>query len=238
MTDLHLRFFRKSYSLHVTSYYPSSIWYTTLRYVRALKNWFQDTKSVIIIIISFLIGLGVGLAILQSIQAKLESLGIVALAWIGSLIGIFGMFKSFFKDKREEKKTPKLAFGEPYRRQDNSYFIDVALKSGQGHAQRCVGYVTVEYSDIDNSATVWEHSARREYDIGTHMGLRLFQVENNSILFPAALAHETSGFVENHRPLDIYRTKKIKIEISFVNGPKPEPYTDKISNIVDNSPLR
>jgi hypothetical protein len=209
-----------------------------LRYVRAFKNSFQDTKSAIIIIISFLIGLGIGLAILQSIQATLESLGIAALAWIGSFIGIFGMFNSFFRDKREEKKTPKLAFRETYKRQDNSYFIDVALKGGQGHAQRCVGHITVEYSDIDNSATVWEHSARREYDIGTHMGLRLFQVENNSILFPAALGHETSGFVENRRPLDIYRTKKIKIEVSFVNGPKPEPYIDRLSNIIDNALLR
>jgi hypothetical protein len=207
-------------------------------YIKTFKNWFQDTKSVIIIVISFVIGLGIGLAILQSIQATLESLGIAVLAWIGSLIGVLGMFNSFFKDRREEKKTPKLAFGEPYRRQDNSYFIDVALKSGQGHAQRCVGYVTVEYSDIDNSATVWEHSARIEYDIGTHMGLRLFKVENNSVLFPAALGHETSGFVENHRPLDVYRNKKIKIEVSFVNGPKPEPYVDRISNIVDNAPLR
>ncbi len=136
-------------------------------------------------IVSFLIGLGIGLVILQSIQTTLESLGIAALAWIGSLIGIFGMFNSYFKDRREENKTPRLAFREPYRRQDNSYFIDVALKSGQGHAQRCVGQITVEYSDIDNSATVWEHSACREYDIGTHMGLRLFKVNNDSVLFPA-----------------------------------------------------
>jgi hypothetical protein len=75
------------------------------------------------------IGLGIGLAVLQSIQATLESLGIAVLAWIGSLIGVFGMFNSYFKDRREEKKTPKLALGEPYRRQDNSYFVDVALKS-------------------------------------------------------------------------------------------------------------
>jgi hypothetical protein len=81
------------------------------------------------------------------------------------------------------------------------------LKSGQGHAQRCVGQITVEYSDIDNSATVWEHSARREYDIGTHMGLRLFKVNNDSVLFPAALEYETSGFVENRRPLDVEKLR-------------------------------
>ena len=203
-----------------------------------IKNWLQDTKTVITIVISFVVGLGIGLAILQSIQASLESLGIVAATWIGSLIGVFGMFNAYFKDKREEKKTPKVAFGEPYKRNDSSYFVDVRLIGGQGHAQRCVGYITVEFSDIDNSSTVWEHSALREYDIGTHMGLRLFRVKDNSILFPAALGHETSGFVEKPRSLDVYRNKTITIEASFVNGQKPEPYVEKISTIIDNAQLK
>jgi hypothetical protein len=102
----------------------------------------------------------------------------------------------------------------------------------------CVGYVTVEYSDIENSEIVREYGTRREYDIGTCMGLRLFKVNNNSVSFPAALGHATSGFVENQKPLDAYRNKKIKIEVCVVNGPKPDSYVDRISSIVDNAPLR
>jgi hypothetical protein len=163
------------------------------------------------------------------------------ITWIGAIVGLAGMFRIYFKEKSEEKKTPKLAFGEAYKRDDNSYFIDVGLISGHGRAQRCVGYITVEYSDIDNSSTVWEHSALREYDIGSHMGLRLFkggEEENNFILFPAALGHMISGFAENPRLLDVFRNKQIKIEVNFINGPKPEPYIDRLSNIVDNAPLR
>jgi hypothetical protein len=212
---------------------------TAIRHLLStIKSWLQDTKTVIIIIISFVVGLGIGLAILQSIQASLESLGIVVATWIGSLIGVFGMFNAYFKDKREEKKTPKLAIGEPYRRNDGSYFVDVRLVGGQGHAQRSVGHITVEFSDIDNSATVWEHSALREYNIGTHMGLRLFKMEDNSILFPSALGQQISGFIENRRPLDVFRNKRITIDVSFVNGDRPEPYIERISNIIDSAQLR
>lgn len=168
----------------------------------------------------------------------MESWGIAIIAWIGTIVGIVGMFRAYFREKSEEKKTPKLAFGEPYKRNDNSYFIDVRLIGGQGHAHRCVGFLTVEFSDVDNSATVWELSALREYDIGTHMGLRIFRADGDSILFPAAYAHMVSGYVENSRSLDVYRNKKITIEISFVNGQKPEPYIDSISNILNNAQLR
>jgi hypothetical protein len=77
-----------------------------------------------------------------------------------------------------------------------------------------------------------------EKDISSHMGLRLFKVENNFILFPAALGHMILGFAENPRLLDVFRNKQIKIEVNFINGPKPEPYIDRLSNIVDNAPLR
>jgi hypothetical protein len=29
------------------------------------------------------------------------------------------MFRAYFKEKSDEKKPPKLAFGEPYKRNDN-----------------------------------------------------------------------------------------------------------------------
>lgn len=55
---------------------------------------------------------------------------------------------------------------------------------------------------------------------------------------PAALGHETHGIVGNRRPLDVFRNKLITVELSFLNGPKPEPYVEKISHIIDNAPLR
>lgn len=208
-----------------------------MRYTRTIKKWLQDRISLIIIFISLGIGFGAGLATYQTIEHQLVSTGAI-ITWIGAFVGIAGMFRVYFKEKQEEKKTPILAMGKPYRRDDGSYFLDVKFVGGQGHAQRCVGHITVEFSDIDNSATVWEHSALREYDIGTHMGLRLFKVEDNSISFPAALGHMISGFAENRRPLDVFRNKQMTIEVSFLNGPKPEPYVEKISHIVDNAPLR
>jgi hypothetical protein len=199
-----------------------------------IKRWFQDRISLIVILISLGIGFGIGLATYEIVKQSLVNIG-ATITLIGAFVGITGMFRIYFKDKREEKKTPLLAMGEPYRRDDGSYFVDVRMVGGQGYAQRCVGHITVEFSDIDNSATVWEHSALREYNIGTHMGLRLFKVEDNSILFPAALGHMISGFVENRRPLDVFRNKQIMVEVSFLNGQKPEPYTNTISNIISRA---
>jgi hypothetical protein len=208
-----------------------------VRYTKTIRRWLQDKISIVIIFISIGIGFGIGLTTYESIKQSAINAGAI-ITWIGAIVGFVGMFNAYFKDKREEKKTPKLAFGELYKRDDNSYFIDVILKSGQGRAQFSTGFITVKYSNIDNSATVWEHSALREYNIGSHMGLRIFRVKDNSILFPAALGHMNSGFVENSRPLDVFRDKQIKIEVNFTNGLRPEPFVEKISKIVDDAPSR
>jgi uncharacterized membrane protein YuzA (DUF378 family) len=205
-----------------------------VRYIRTIKKWLQDNTSLIVILISLGIGFGIGLATYDVARQSFVNIGAM-ISVISALVGIGGMFRLYFKDKREEKKTPVLVLGEPYRRDDGSYFLNVRKARGQGAAQRCVGFITVEFSSIENSATVWEHSALREYNIGTHMGLRLFKIEENSILFPAALGHEISGYVENRRPLDMFQHKRIMVEVSFFNGDNPDPYTDTISKIINKA---
>jgi hypothetical protein len=140
--------------------------------------------------------------------------------------------------KTKEKRKKRQNLRSANFTNETIIHILLILKSGQGRAQFSTGFITVKYSNIDNSATVWEHSALREYNIGSHMGLRIFRVKDNSILFPAALGHMNSGFVENSRPLDVFRDKQIKIEVNFTNGLRPEPFVEKISKIVDDAPSR
>jgi hypothetical protein len=112
------------------------------------------------------------------------------------------------------------------------------LSGGQGQAQGALGFITAMGADIYNSACVWDHSAMREYNIGHHMGLRLFRVDQDTILFPAALGHVVSGFVENPRPLAEYKKFQIKVDVNFTNGTTPAPFIGRISNIIDNAELR
>lgn len=114
-----------------------------MRYIKTIKDWLQDRVSLIVIVISVGIGIGIGMAIYETVEQPLVNTGAIV-TWIGAIVGLAIMFRVYFKERSDEKKTPKLAFGEVYKRDDNTYFIDVGLISGQGRAQRCAGYITVE----------------------------------------------------------------------------------------------
>ena len=119
-----------------------------------------------IILISLAIGYRIGMALSQTITQPLTNIGVTVIAWIGSLVGITGLFRAYFKEKNEEKRRPRLAFGEYYRRSDNSYFVNISIEGRTRTAEQSVGFITVEGAEIDNSASVWDHSAMREYNIG------------------------------------------------------------------------
>jgi nicotinamide riboside transporter PnuC len=55
-----------------------------------------------------------GMAIYETIKQSLVNTGAI-ITWIGAIVGLAGMFRIYFKEKSEEKKTPKLAFGEGYK---------------------------------------------------------------------------------------------------------------------------
>ena len=69
------------------------------------------------------------------------------------------------------------------------------MVSGDGMAEECIGHLDIIHTEIENTASVWEHSLARHYDIGPPMGLMLFQInkETNSITFPSAHAIQKMG---------------------------------------------
>lgn len=204
--------------------------------IRRFLNWLRGEIS--IILISIAIGMGIGASLSQIIIQPLTNIGVTIIALIGSSVGIAGLFRAYFRERNEERRRPRLAFGEYYRHSDDSYYVDLILNGGQGQAQRVTGFITVMGGNINNSASVWDHSALREYNIGHHMGLRLFRVMNELILFPAAVGHMPNGFVENPRPIVEIRSLQIMVEVNFVNGIAPAPLIDRISSIIDNAELR
>ena len=111
-------------------------------------------------------------------------------AEFGSGVGILGLFREWFKDR----KIPRLGYDGEYRH-GNTYFLKVKMVSGEGMAEGCIGNLDIVHTEIENTASVWEHNLVRHYDIGPPMGLVLFEInkETNSITFPSAHALQESG---------------------------------------------
>jgi hypothetical protein len=96
-------------------------------------------------------------------------------------------------------------------------------------------------TEIENTASVWEHNLARPYDIDPPMGLMLFQINNemNSISFPSAHAFEKSGCIMNTRHYDDFMNREIIANVFSKTGRRPsKPYIKKIRDIVDMNPMR
>ena len=72
----------------------------------------------------------------------------------------------------------------------------------------------------------------RTYDIGTRMGLRLFQISkpSNTLGFPAA--NDIKGLSENFLKYEDAIGKELIIDIQAKKGNVPKTITKKISNII------
>jgi len=82
--------------------------------------------------------------------------------------------------------------------------------------------------------SVREHSELRQVDIRPPMGLLLFGIEENRIIFPSAHGYQSCGSVKNPKPLNEFIDKEIVVEIYSRTGKRPpQPYIKKIKEIID-----
>ena len=164
-----------------------------------------------------------------------------------------GLLREWYKDKREEEKTPVLEFDGIFVNNESVYFLRVRKTKGEGMAESCQGFFTVEGTDVSHSPTVWSHAEARSYDIGDYMDLRLFRVEEEhlkdveasmigndgvvnmikvgkSILFPSA--HLDQGLDENRKPYDQFTNRRLTVTIVAKKGHVPKPFTQTIAQIL------
>ncbi|HKR57748.1 MAG TPA: hypothetical protein VJR67_02645, partial [Candidatus Nitrosopolaris sp.] len=136
------------------------------------------------------------------------------------------VFGEYFR----EQNRPNLGYSRIYPSGSN-YFLKVMMTSGEGMAEGGVGNYSIE-NKMHDVPSVWEHSERRQVDIGPPMGLLLFDIEENKIIFPSAHGHQSCGSVKNPKTLNI--DKEFVVGIYSRTGKRPpQPYIKKIKEIID-----
>ena len=86
--------------------------------------------------------------------------------------------------------------------------------------------------------SVWEHSERRQCNIGPPMGLLLFGIEGDRIVFPSAHGYQSYGSVKNPKPLNDFMEKEIIVNIYSRTGKRPlQQYVKKIKEIIKECDL-
>jgi hypothetical protein len=129
--------------------------------------------------------------------------------------------------------TPKLVFGQVRRNDEYAYHVRIEKKRGKGKAKNCEGFITVEYTPVQDSTSVWSLDAKRVQDIGCHLELRIFRIERDSILFPMSI--KDGEFSERSYPLNDFMERKPKIMIYSDNASvqKPEKFDKTIRQIIE-----
>jgi hypothetical protein len=135
------------------------------------------------------LGIASGVSLSRIFQQYTDVLAILTalVAWSGSGIGIYKLFSEYFK----EQNKPKLDYSEVYPSGSNC-FLKISMVSGEGMAEGCIGTYTIK-NKMDDVPSVWEHSERRECDIGPPMGLLLFGIEGDKIVFSSAHGYQPYG---------------------------------------------
>jgi len=197
----------------------------------------MDRKFLVFLSLSMIVvGFTGGFFLATALQAQIEvligaAIILAFLTWLGTGADFVGLLRDWYREKKETERTPTLEVGKIYKNSEDAYFLTLKKIKGEGLAEGCSGYLTVQGTNINNSATVWEHGATREYNIGTRQGLRLFRVyQNTEIYFPAADIE--SNFGENALTYNEAIEKELIIDIQARIGNVPSTITKNISDII------
>lgn len=137
-------------------------------------------------------GMAVGYYLALSLMNKIALLAIGAfgfafIAWVGSGADLLGLLREWYKDKKEEEKTPNLKYGslvfteshEPMGGEDYNtfrYYLKIIMSSGLGMATGCHAFIDVSQAMIKHLSPPWQNGNVREISIGDEENLLLFTV--------------------------------------------------------------
>ena len=212
-----------------------------------IKSVRRSTAMLIVFvsILSFILGFSVSQLLKRPIGAEIALPIISAIASLG---GFFAVFREFFKDRREERKTPVLKNEKiPIKKIQHfstgvqtNYFLRIHKTSGQGIANECHGFIDMK--DYRHKITIWDDFENSRYvKISTFEDLLLFGILNNEMIFCS-----NSTFAEDGRqggtytkiPYNDYVNEQIRVNMGAANAKIPaEPFIMKVKDLVDNAIL-
>jgi hypothetical protein len=198
-------------------------------------------SGVIFFAVGFLLGVFYGGFLIGFLSAILS---FIAGFGLGQVVNCLALLREWYRDQCEEKKTPTLEFDGLFVNNEPAYFLRVRKTKGEGIVESCQAFLTVEGTEVSNAPTVWSHGNVRRYDIGGHMDLRLFKVEEGRfvgeavavgkwITFPSANLDQ--GFAEHPTHYEDFINKELTVEIHAKNGHLPKSFTKKTANIIKDA---
>lgn len=175
----------------------------------------------ILVPVSFVIGLALGfyLYIYLFFPLQLETFtNIIPITSISSLVVVI------INIMREWNKSLHLKFGEIFK-ENNVYFLQVLKTKGEKSAEDCEGYLTTK--DIDNYVSVWRFDSVRVRTIMNREDLRLFEVKDDNLIFPAATSDEVFKIINVRFGRKIfkisdYNNENLTVIVASRNGYKLE----------------
>jgi hypothetical protein len=145
--------------------------------------------------------------------------------------------------QQEEEKIPVLEYGgifythdEKIKTVESTYFLRVKMSKGEGMAEHCVAFLTVDGTDISYSPCVWADNSR-VCDIARdlHMDIRLFTLvkeklttysSQESLIFASAstdMSYSKTGmpYTVKERSYVEYSEKRLKVKSYVTQGITP-----------------
>src|SRR6266487_43195 len=212
-----------------------------------LRPYRRSTAMLIFIvsILSFILGFSVAQLLTRPIGVEIVS---PIISTIASLGGFFAVFREYFKDRRDERKTPVLKNEKiPIKKLQHfstdvqtNYFLRILKTSGQGIANECHGFIDMK--DYRHKITIWDDFENSQYaKISVFEDLLLFGILQNEMIFCS-----NSTFAEDGRrggtyaekSYDDYAYEQMSVNIGAANAKVPESFIMKVKDIVDNAILK
>jgi hypothetical protein len=193
---------------------------------------------IVCVVISFIFGFSVAQLLKRPIGIEIV---IPIISTLASIAGFIGLFREFFKDRREERKTPVLENEKkPIKKLVHrssgtltNYFLRIHKTGGQGITNECHGYIDMK--DYRHKITVWDNFENTQYaKISTFEDLLLFGVFKNEMRFWSSNKGE-GRFME--KLYSQFAEEEIRVEIGVANAKVPLPFIMKVRYIIENARL-
>jgi hypothetical protein len=196
---------------------------------------FRHRMLVVIVSIAFFLGFTAGFSFsaIYPFQKNTQIAGILPIVTLVlSSSGFLGLFRQIIREKHQEESIPRLEF-ENIRHDNGIYYIAVKKnEKAVGEIKDAKGFITVEGTNIENTATVWNNN-QTEYNVSIVAELRLLGIKDEkNIVFYSPNPYDDGIIGESEpKPYDDY-CKKLVVKIGSSNAPT-FTYTTKISSIVN-----
>jgi hypothetical protein len=211
-----------------------------------LRHFRRSTAMLIVIvsILSFILGFSVAQLLVRPIGVEIVS---PIISTIASLGGFFAVFREYFKDRRDERKTPVLKNEKiPIKKLQHfstgvqtNYFLRILKTSRQGIANECHGFIDMK--DYRHKITISDDFENSQYaKISKFEDLLLFGILQNEMRFCSNFRFAEDGSKVGtyaEKSYNDYANEQMSVNIGAANAKVPEPFIMKVDP-VDNAILK